>query len=279
MSILLAIFLGIIQGITEFLPVSSSGHLSIIQKLFNSSLSPEQHLLFDAILHLGTLAAIFLVYRKDLKKMAKGGVRLLQGNMDFSIFGDPLIPPTRQLLCLVVASLPLLVLLLLNKYLLPLFSMTGFIGFAMIGNGFLLFACDKLIRSGQKKAHNLRVTDALWIGLAQLCAVIPGLSSLAATLTVGLSRECSPGYAMRFSLLLAIPAIVGSFLVSLGRCFSAGMDWSCLPACLVGLVFAALTGFAAIHLLRLLMRRGRFGALSTYCWAVGSITLILSIIL
>ena len=209
MSVLLAILLGLVQGVTEFLPVSSSGHLSLLQTLFHVEYSEEQHLLFNVLLLLGTLVAICFAYREDLKKMSKGGVRLLRGQMDFSIFGDPLIPATRQLLCLLVGLLPLIPVLLLNRYISALFSMPGFIGFAFIANGFLLFVCDRLIRAGNKTARTITPADGFWIGLAQACAVLPGLSLMGATLTTALSRGCSRSYAMRFSLLLSIPAVAG----------------------------------------------------------------------
>ena len=279
MSVLLAILLGLVQGVTEFLPVSSSGHLSLLQTLFHVEYSEEQHLLFNVLLHLGTLVAICFAYREDLKKMSKGGVRLLQGQMDFSIFGDPLIPATRQLLCLLVGLLPLIPVLLLNRYISALFSMPGFIGFAFIANGFLLFVCDRLIRAGNKTARTISPADGFWIGLAQACAVLPGLSLMGATLTASLSRGCSRSYSMRFSLLLSIPAVASGLIVSLVRCFSTGVQWSLLPAYLIGFAVSALVGFAAIRLLRAVMRRGRFGHLSTYCWAVGALTIVLSVLL
>jgi len=279
MSILLVILLGLVQGITEFLPVSSSGHLAILRSIFRPDDPLEQHLLLEVFLHLGTLVAICLVYREDLKKMAQGGRRLLRGEMDFSIWGDPLIPPTRQLVGLLLATLPLFIGLFFVKQLTLLFSMPAFIGIAMVANGFLLFISDRFIRPGKKNAHSFRLTDALWVGLAQLLSLVPGLSRTAVTLTTAMSRDCSRSYALRFSLLLSLPALAGSLLVSLGRCLTAKVSLSCVPVYLIGFLVSALTGIFAIRLMNRLLRRGRFGRFSIYCWAMGAVFIILSFIL
>ena len=118
MSVWLAILLGLVQGVTEFIPVSSSGHLAALEQLFHVTCTEQQLLFFNTLLHLGTLVAVCIVCREDIVKMARGGVRLLQGQMDFSVFGDPLIPATRQLLCIALGTLPLLLALLLRRVLL-----------------------------------------------------------------------------------------------------------------------------------------------------------------
>ena len=278
MSVLLAILLGLIQGVAEFIPVSSSGHLAVLEQLFHVSCTEQQLLFFNVLLHLGTLVAICMVCREDLLKMAKGGARLLQGQMDFSVFGDPLIPPTRQLLCIALGTLPLLLVLLLSGRIAPLFAMPGFIGVAMIGNGFLLFVCDRMIRPGTKGPRSISPADGLWIGLAQACAVLPGLSSVAVAFAAAIARGCSRKYALRFSLLLSIPAVAGSLIVSLIRCLSSGVQWSLLPAFLAGFAVAAIVGVFAIRLLIRLVNRGKFGHLSTYCWIAGALTLLISVI-
>ena len=278
MSIWLAILLGLLQGVTEFIPVSSSGHLAVLERLFHFSCTEQQLLFFNVLLHLGTLVAVCMVCRKDLVKMARGGARLLQGQMDFSVFGDPLIPATRQLLCIAVGCIPLLVVLLLSGRIAPLFAMPGFIGVAMIANGFLLFVCDRLIRPGTKGSRTISPADGLWIGLAQACAVLPGLSLFAVTITAALSRGCTRKYALHYSLLLSIPAVAGSLIVSLVRCLSSGIQWSLLPAFLIGFAVAAVSGVFTVRLLIRLVRRGKFGHLCTYCWIAGALTLLISVI-
>ena len=278
MSVWIAILLGLVQGVTEFIPVSSSGHLAALEQLFHVSCTEQQLLFFNVLLHLGTLVAVCVICREDIVKMARGGVRLLQGQMDFSVFGDPLIPATRQLLCIAIGTLPLLLVLLLSGRIAPLFAMPGFIGVAMIATGFLLFVCDRMIRPGSKGSRTISPADGLWIGLAQACAVLPGLSSLAVVLAAALSRGCTRKYALRFSLLLSIPAVAGALIVSLVRCLSSGIQWSLLPAFLAGFAVAAVTGVFTIRLLIRLVQRGKFGHLSTYCWIAGALTILISVI-
>lgn len=279
MSVILAIFLGIVQGITEFLPISSSGHLSILQNIFKLNYSEEEHLLFDVMLHLGTLIAVCVIYRKDIILMIKGGVRLLQGNMDFSAFGDPMIPPARQLLFVAAGTVPLVIALIFNSWMSKLFAITGFIGFALAVNGTILFVSDKLIHAGKKNARSMSIADAVVIGLAQACAVIPGISRSGTTISVAMSRGLTKSHAMRFSLLLSIPAVLGSLLVSLAKAISAGINWKFVPAYLIGMVFAAVTGFIAINILSRIVRKGKFGRLAYYCWGVGALTILLSFII
>ena len=279
MSVMLAILLGIVQGITEFLPISSSGHLSILQNIFNVDYSEEEHLLFDVMLHLGTLIAVCIIYRKDIVLMFKAGSRLMQGNMNFSAFGDPMIPPARQLLFVVIGTLPLIIVLIVSKAAASLFSMMGFIGFALVANGTLLYAVDKLVMSGKKNSRTMSVKDAVAIGFAQAIAVIPGISRSGVTLSVGMSRGLSKSYAMRFSMLLSLPAIVGSLLVSFAKAIAAGVNWSYFPAYIVGMIFAGITGFLAINILKRIIRRGRFGKLAYYCWGAGVVTMLLSFII
>ncbi len=279
MSVMLAILLGIVQGITEFLPISSSGHLSILQNIFKVDYSEEEHLLFDVMLHLGTLIAVCIIYRKDIVLMFKAGSRLMQGNMNFSAFGDPMIPHARQLLFVVIGTLPLVIVLIVSKAAASLFSMMGFIGFALVANGTLLYAVDKLIMSGKKNSRTMSVKDAVVIGFAQAIAVIPGISRSGVTLSVGMSRGLSKSYAMRFSMLLSLPAIVGSLLVSFAKAIAAGVNWSYFPAYIVGMIFSGITGFLAINLLKRIIKRGRFGKLAYYCWGAGVVTMLLSFII
>ena len=279
MSVLIAILLGIVQGITEFLPNSSSGHLSIIQNIFKVEYSQEEHLLFDVMLHLGTLVAVCIIYRKDVVLMWNAGVRLFRGNMNFSAFGDPMIPPARQLMFVAIGTVPLVIALFVSNAVSKLFSMTGFIGFALIANGLLLYSVDKLIQSGKKNSRNMTVKDALVIGFAQAVALVPGISRTGVTLSVGMSRGLSKSYATRFSMMLSIPAILGSLFVSIAKVIGTGVTWSYVPAYIIGMIFAFVTGFLAINLLNRIIKRGRFGKLAYYCWGLGVVSMLLSMII
>ena len=279
MSILMSIFLGIVQGITEFLPISSSGHLSILQNLLKLGYAEESHLLFDVLLHLGTLVSICVVYRKDIALMIKGFIRFLRGSSDFSEFGDPLVPPARQALFIIVGTLPLFILVPFYSKISLLYGKTVFIGFALLVTGALLYASDKYLKEGKKNEKTMTVLDALLIGVGQAIALIPGLSRSGTTITVGISRGLDRNYAVRFSLLLSIPAVLGSLILSLFDAFKTGIDWSLIPVYLIGFVVSAVVGYFAIGFLKKIMSSGKFGRFAYYCWAVGFLAILLSIIL
>jgi len=280
-NVLLFLFLGLVQGIAEFLPISSSGHLAILQNLFNMDYSETEHLLFDVFLHLGTLISICVVYRAEIKTMLADGIDYLRKRSDPDL-DEPLTlkPPARTLLFVIVGTLPLIIPLFfkdrIEEY---LFSSTLFIGFALIITGGLLFVSEKYIKRGNKTEKTMTFIDAIFIGLAQAVAILPGLSRSGTTITVGLSRGLSGSFAVRFSLLLSIPAVLGSFIVKLYDAIRHGADFSQFPAYLGGFVVAALVGFFAIQFLRRMMANGGFKIFAYYCWGIGALTLVLSLIL
>jgi len=280
MSVLMSIFLGFVQGVAEFLPISSSGHLSIFQNLFNMNYNEESHLLFDVLLHLGTLVSIFAVYRAEIKEMVSDGLEYLRMRSD-SDMDEPIAlkPPARALLFVIVGTLPLLIALIFSGEVARLFFNTTFIGFALLITGGLLFVSERYIQKGKKTEKTMTVIDALIIGLAQAAATLPGLSRSGTTITVGLSRGLSGSFAVKFSLLLSIPAVVGATIVALYKAIRDGADFSLLPIYLAGFVVAAIVGFFAIQLIRRLMSKGLFGKFAYYCWGVGGLTIILSLIL
>jgi len=276
MNVLSALFLGLVQGITEFLPVSSSGHLAVLQNFMNVQ---ETDLLFELLLHMGTLASILVVYRVEIKEMLKDGLEYVRLKSD-SNSDEPvaLKPPGRALLLVIIGTLPMVGGVFFIGSIERLFFNTFFIAFAFLITGGLVFVSSKYIRQGNKTEKTMTIADALLIGLAQTVALLPGLSRSGTTIAVGLSRGLSGQFAVRFSLLLAIPAIAGGFVVTLFRAITGGADFSNLHAYLAGFVVAAVVGYFAIHLIRRLMAKGYFGNVAYYCWAIGVLTLIWSLI-
>jgi len=277
MYVITALFLGLVQGIAEFLPISSSGHLSILQNLFRMEYSEESHLLFDVLLHLGTLVSITAVYRAEIKEMIVDGLEYLRLKSD-SNTDEPvaLKPPGRALLFVLIGTIPLIFIIFIPVS--RLFFNTFFIGFAMIVTGCILFVASRFIKEGNKTDKTMTMTDAIFIGLAQAVAVLPGLSRSGATISVALARGLTSSFAVRFSLLLSIPAVLGATLVSVYRAISGGVDFSLLPIYLAGFVVAAGVGFFAIQLLRRLMANKLFGNFAYYCWGIGLITVVWSLI-
>jgi len=277
MSTILALFLGLVQGITEFLPVSSSGHLAILQNLFGMNYSEDSHLLFDVLLHLGTLVSICAVYRNEILEMIKDGLEYLRLKSD-SNADEPVVlkPPGRALLFVLIGTLPLIITVFIPFS--RLFTNTYFIGFALIITGCLLYVSTKFIKQGKKTDKTMTMTDALIIGLSQAVAVVPGLSRSGTTIAVGLARGLTGAFAVRFSLMLSIPAVLGATIVSIFSAAGSEAGFTNLPQYLAGFVIAAGVGFFAIQLLRQLMAKGIFGKIAYYCWGLGVITLIWSLI-
>jgi len=271
----MALFLGLVQGIAEFLPISSSGHLSILQNLFNMDYSEESHLLFDVLLHLGTLVSIFAVYRAEIKEMVVDGLEYLRLKSD-SNSDEPVVlkPPGRALLFVIIGTLPLFIFFLIPVS--RLFFNTFFIGFALIITGCILFVASRFIKEGNKTDKTMTIADAIFIGLAQAVAVLPGLSRSGTTISVGLARGLTGAFAVRFSLLLSIPAVLGATIVAIYRAISGGADFSLLPTYLAGFVIAAGVGYFAIQFLRRIMANKLFGNFAYYCWGIGLITIIWS---
>lgn len=275
MEYLYAVFMGLLQGVTEFLPVSSSGHLSLFQNFFGGK-APDQ--LFNVLLHFATLLAVCVVYRWDILEMI---VEFFRGVAAlFSKKGDKRdVPPARRLvLMVIVGTLPLFIVLPFKDYVEALGGSTLFIGCALLVTGLLLFASDRFSR-GKKTEKTMTVADALVVGCAQALAVVPGLSRSGTTISAGLARGLDRPFAVRYSFLLSLPAVLGATLLEVLDVAQAGVDASLIPQYLVGMAVAALAGYFAIGLVNHLAKKGRFGGFAYYCWAVGAVTIIATFLL
>lgn len=276
MSYLSAIILGLVQGVAEFLPISSSGHLSIFQNFFQMADVEHDHMFFDVLLHLGTLVAVFVAYRKDIAELLREFFAMVHLRR-LPAGQKPDVPARRMILMIILATLPLVLVLPIKDYVESLYKNTFFIAFALFLTGALLFLSDRMPR-GNKTASNATMLDALLVGLAQAVAVVPGLSRSGTTISAGMARGFDRSYAVKFSFLMSIPAVLGANLLSIVDAAKAGIDPSLLPVYLVGVVVAMVSGYAAISLLRYIAQKGRFGGFAYYCWGAGLVTLILSLI-
>lgn len=274
MTYLSSFLLGLVQGLAEFLPISSSGHLSIAQNLLG--LNTEIPEFFDVLLHLGTLVAVFVAYWRDICDMV---AELIHGVGDLVHGTTPRqVPPARRLILLIiVGTLPLFILLPIHKQVQALSNNMVFIGAALVVTGFLLFACD-LVRKGKKTERTATIADVLVVGLGQAIATMPGISRSGMTITTGCFMGFERKFAVRFSFLLSIPAVLGANILSLKDALDDGIIWAEVPMYVVGVITAAVVGYACIRLLRLVAEKGRFGAFAYYCWAVGLLTLLLNAI-
>ena len=275
MTYLSAILLGLVQGVAEFLPISSSGHLAIAQNLLG--LETEVPEFYDVLLHLGTLVAVFVAYWQDIVDMIGEFFRGI-GDLARRSTPTPVPPARRMILLIIIATLPLFVVLPIRHAVQGLSDNMVFIGAALIVTGFLLFASD-LMRKGRKTERHAIWSDALIVGVGQAIATMPGISRSGMTITAGCFCGFERKFAVRFSFLMSIPAILGANILSLLDVMQeGGINWAEMPMYLLGVVVAAVSGYLCIRLLKMIADKGKFGFFAYYCWAVGVLTLVLNVI-
>lgn len=276
MSVLTAVLLGLVQGVAEFLPISSSGHLAIAEHLLNLQGAANVPDFYDVLLHLGTLVAVFVAYWGDIRDMV---VEFFTGIGDLAHHSTPNpMPPARRLILLIiVGTLPLFVMVPFRHFFEGLGDNMYFIGGALIVTGILLFASDR-VHHGRKTEKTATMLDALLVGIGQAIALCPGISRSGMTITSGCFAGFERKFAVRFAFLLSIPAVLGANILSLKDAIDAGIDYASIPAYLAGVAVAAVSGYACIRLLRYVADKGRFGAFAYYCWAAGALTLLLTVL-
>ena len=236
----------------------------------------DGHLFFDVLLHLGTLFSVCVVYWQDIVQMFYE----VLGFVNIGPLGGERrerYPAARLFLMIVVGTLPLFLILPINDMMEGLYYKSVFIGVMLILTGCILYIADKMSQ-GKKTERNMGLLDAVIIGLCQAVATIPGLSRSGTTITAGLATGLRRDFAVKFSFLLSLPAVLGANILSFAKAIKNGVDWSCLPAYLVGTVVAILTGIASISLLKRIADKGKFGGFAYYCWVVGVLSIILTVI-
>jgi undecaprenyl-diphosphatase len=273
LSIWVSLLLGFVQGATEFLPVSSSGHLAIISTLFDVE-EMRGNMLFAVLLHLGTLAAVFAAFYKDIGEVCRAFFSLFSAKKRKSEEGRP---ARRFILLLVIATLPLLIAVFFAPYVSVLSDNLAFVGVALLGTGTLLYVTDRMKPGKKKNEKTARVSDAVCVGLMQAVAVIPGLSRSGATISAGLMRGFDRKFAVKFSFLMSIPAVMGAALYELREAFDQGATLEEFFIFLPGVLVAGVVGYFAIALVKRIAAAGRFGVFSYYCAAVGLLSIGLAI--
>ena len=267
MTYLLSILMGIIQGVAEFLPISSSGHLALFQTFFGMENVEEKYMFFTVLLHFGTLVSVCVVYWRDIAEMIREfflGIAALAGKDN----GAPPPPARRMVMLIIIGTLPLFVMIFLRDAVNRLFSNSIMVSCALLVTGFVLFFSDRMAK-GRKTARNATITDALIVGCGQALAVIPGLSRSGTTISVGILRGFDRSFAVRYSFLLSLPAILGANVLEIKDAVEAGINVEELPMYIVGVVIAAVVGYFSIRLVKSLSDKGKFGKFAYYCWAVG----------
>lgn len=275
LTYLQAIILGIVQGLGEFLPISSSGHLALLQKFFG--IEGESVLLFAVLLHLGTLFSVFAIYWKDIVLLFK--------ELGFTIAdlftGKGLrinSSPERRLgFLIIVATIPTG---LMGVFLKDMFA--GFyeslvaIGIGFLITGTILWIAERNGR-GRTQVEGMKFRHALFIGTMQGIAITPGISRSGSTIFGGLLMGLDRNFALRFAFLVSIPAILGSVVMELPPALSEGIPDGLLGPIIVGTLVSAIMGFVAIKAMLKLVANLRLSLFSYYTWGLGIIVLILAI--
>lgn len=285
MTILQSIFLGIIQGITEFLPVSSSGHLAILENIFH--IETDGGMLFDIMLHVGTLVAVFVVYHKDIWNMIKEAVFMAWDILkNLRIFFLNKIHKTnlkytrivqnsyRKFVVLVlVSTIPTGIIGVLGGDLVDAAGETLLIpGICLLITGVLLLICD-LAKEGNKKPRDVSYKNGILIGIAQGIATLPGISRSGTTIAVCVLLGLDRKFAVKYSFILSIPAVLGAAVLEIKDVAAEPIAASQIGIYAVGMVFAAIVGYVCIKTMLVVVRNKKFKYFSYYCFVIGLVAI------
>jgi len=274
MSVIKAFILGLIQGISEFLPISSSGHLAIAGKLMGMNPEADNLLSFNILLHVATLVAVFIVYKNDIWEMIKAF---------FAMIGDVCkgkglrlseFTYRRLIIMLIAATLPAVVAALLLGDIIENPALWQ-IGVFLIITAILLFLSEKLA-GGNIDIEKMSVKRAFCVGCFQGLGTLPGISRSGSTIVGGLFCGLNKATAVRFSFLMSIPAILGALVLDIKDMFSAASQTLSLLPVIVGMVTAAVSGYFAIKFLLKIVEKSKLSYFSIYCTIAGIIAIILN---
>lgn len=274
MTVGLAILLGLVQGLTEFLPVSSSGHLVLVQTFFGGSNPEADYMLFDVLLHFGTLVSVFIAFWGDIRELFVeffGWVR-----DGFQLRNRPY---RRFIVMVLITILPMFPVLLVKDKLEELFSNTLFVGCALLVTALVLLLSERAPRL-HKDAGSANWLDAFLVGCAQAVAVVPGISRSGSTICAGLFRGFSRDFAVRFAFIMSLPVVFGANLLEVSDAIAQAEVSSGIPIYLyiLGIAVAMVSGLLAIRLIRLVTNKGHFRPFVVYCGLVGIVSIIASIV-
>lgn len=285
MSLLQAILMGLIQGLTEFLPVSSSGHLALFKNLFG--VETETGLLFDVLLHLGTLVAIFAVYYKDIWRMIVEGCCIIRDAVlnVITFFKnkiqheeEPYIRVIHNsyrkfVMLVIVSTIPTGVIGIVGSDLVEMAESILIIpGICLIVTGILLLVAEHL-PDGGKTPKSVTYSNAFGIGIAQGIATLPGLSRSGTTIAACMMSGFNRNFAVKYSFIMSIPAVLGAVVKELLDASSMSIAPTEIVYYIVGMVIAGLVGYICIKAMLVVVRKKKFMGFSIYCFIIGAISI------
>ena len=274
MDILQAIIIGLVQGLTEFLPVSSSAHLIFAQQALGVA---DVGLAFDVLLHVGTLVAVIVYFYTDIINMIKGFLLSLVDLKEGKFISEVKKDPYKKLAWLtILATIPVGVVgVLFNDVVEEMFTGLTIPAFLLLVTGCLLYISQRM-NSGRINVQNISQKEALIMGCGQAIAVLPGLSRSGTTIAAGLFAGLDKEFAAKFSFILSIPAILGAAIFQLKDLSGGNVE---IGACIAGFIVAAISGYLAISVLLKIVREKSLDIFAYYCWIVGIVVLVGSLII
>ena len=277
MSIFNALFFGFVQGLTEYIPVSSSAHMSVLFSLFGISSSGFNTDAFTAFTHFGTMIAAFILYAREFSEILFQSLEFIAAAGGQDGGSRRVFPAVRLLVMMVFASLPLLLILPLGDYVLNLGTNTAVVGIMLILSGTILAISDHL-EEGKKADRSISVSDAIIIGLCQAVSAIPGITRTGTVYTAGLAVGLSRGFSAKFAVMLSVPVIFFSNIVRLIHAASASFSLADLGPCFAGMAASVAGAVLSIRVFRALVKSRNFHHVGYYCWVAGVLTIILTMI-
>jgi undecaprenyl-diphosphatase len=272
MTIWQAILLGILQGLTEFLPISSSAHLVIVPYLLGMQIPADQIFPFNVLVQLGTLAAVIIYFRADLWNIVRD---FISGLIYRKPFGSP---NARSGWLLILATIPAgLFGVLIKDMVEQAFSSVGATALLLLVTAVMLFAAEK-IGKPEKQLAQLTWLDALIIGLFQALAIFPGISRSGSTIAGGMFRQVRREDAARFSFLLSIPIMLGAGVFSLKDVFEISDLSAFITPMAIGFVSACITGYMSIHWLLIFLNKHKLSSFAFYCTGLSALTLVVTMV-
>ncbi|MCR5420084.1 MAG: undecaprenyl-diphosphate phosphatase [Lachnospiraceae bacterium] len=290
MSFFQAVLMGIVQGLTEFLPVSSSGHLALIKNIFG--VETDGGILFDVLLHVATLVAVCAVYYKDVLRILNDFFAIcIDFFANIGIFFKNIsainkmeyrpicsTPHRKFVVMLIVSTIPTGIMgILLDDVVETLSGNLLVIGLCLLGTGGILFISD-LIENGTKKQKDANLGDAMLVGIAQGFAVLPGISRSGTTITGCLLCGFDRRFAVKYSFIMSLPAILGALILELFKLPGAQGAGVSAGACIVAMILAAVIGYFALRIVNGFAVRRNFKPFWIYCFAVGAISIIVFLV-
>ncbi|MDE6149812.1 MAG: undecaprenyl-diphosphate phosphatase [Ruminococcus sp.] len=277
MSYINAIFQAIIQGLTEFLPVSSSGHLSLYQHFTGNS--GEGALMFSAILHLGTLVAVFVAFRKTIFALIKELGFLIKDIFTGKFKWKEMNGERRMIIMIIISTACLIPFYLFKDWFTGIAEDASIFaeGICFLYTAGILYMSDRCIKKN-KVAKDITAKDAVTVGFFQGIALLPGVSRSGSTISAGLFTGFSRSTAVQYSFILGIPAILGGCLLEVKEAVETNASSINIPQCIVGFLVAAFVGICAIKLVDWLVKSDKFKVFAYYTFVLGVIVLIVAII-